>query len=656
MSTIKCPPIKDNHTVENISLPVMYTVTDLLPYTQYIVEVAAVNGHGEGHRINKTQMTEEEVPQKPSQITATDITAKTLTLSWNVPDPSPGRTTYTIFVYESTDDKGNKFTLNQTLKAIGFTNTSVKVSNLEEYWPYKFKINAATVKGNTTSDFSSISITSQAEPGQVVNLSVKMKGKDYRKAYVSWSLPPLREYNGFLKSYVFISNFTDSKTSEEPRLIDINLSQPSVEVNYSVNPGTVYYVKVALRNENDTDGKFSMQEYMAKSEPLPDEDFPLGIVVGVVGAVVAGAIIIGVVFLIRRRRNGLDSTNKYIEKIQNPTEMEDNVSKNIPRKRPIKLKELGDKVADKHKDSNLHFAREYDDLKAICAKHTTETSETDSNKLKNRYVNILPFDHSRVKLMLTEDDDPSTDFINANYLPGYRSPREYIATQGPIPGTIDDFWRMIWEQNVSIIVMLTLCKEEGRVKCEMYWPENTNEPKQYGDLVVETVSNSTVNFYDFRIFKIKLGDTTRSVKHFHFLQWKDFSANVQNDVMIDFIKNVRNHIRPPDMNGPVVVHCSAGVGRTGTYCALDHLFQFVDDNINDLDKSIDIFDLVMNLREQRMCMVQTEQQYMFIHDCVKDYLKEKRKEAVHIFVNQAFVHEEEDESLYQNYNNQRTDL
>lgn len=169
--------------------------------------------------------------------------------------------------------------------------------------------------------------------------------------------------------------------------------------------------------------------------------------------------------------------------------------------------------------------------------------------------------------MLTEDDDPSTDFINANYLPGYKSQREYIATQGPIPGTIDDFWRMIWEQNVSIIVMLTLCKEEGRVKCEMYWPENIHEPKQYGDLVVETVSNSTVNFYEFRIFKIKLGDTTRSVKHFHFLQWKDFSANVQNDVMIDFIKNVRNHIRPPDMNGPVVVHCSAGVGRTGTYCA-----------------------------------------------------------------------------------------
>ncbi|XP_061176849.1 receptor-type tyrosine-protein phosphatase beta-like isoform X2 [Saccostrea echinata] len=429
----------------------------------------------------------------------------------------------------------------------------------------------------------------------------------------------------------------------------------SVYCNGPLNPGQSYSVIVfACTNGGCThsypSGPYNTLVIVVESE------FPVGGVVGGVVAVVAAVLVIILASIVVRKRR-LGKTTKHTE-LENIVDIEDSVPKNIPRKRPIRLRELADKVAEKHKDSNLYFAREYEDLKALSAKHATETSETDSNKLKNRYVNILPFDVTRVKLQLTEDDDPSTDFINANYLPGYKSEREYIATQGPIPGTIDDFWRMIWEQNVSIIVMLTLCKEEGRVKCEMYWPENVKEPKQYGDLVVETVSCSTVNFYDFRIFKIKLGDTTRTLKHFHFLQWKDFSANVQNDVMIDFIKNVRNHIRPPDMNGPVVVHCSAGVGRTGTYCALDHLFQVIDDH--DLDHSIDIFDLVLNLREHRMFMVQTEQQYIFIHDCLKDYLERKLKQEEGdecLYENQAFVADDPiEESMYQNYSNQRTDL
>ncbi|XP_052712082.1 receptor-type tyrosine-protein phosphatase eta-like isoform X2 [Crassostrea angulata] len=805
-----------NENVANITLPVSYTATGLNPYTTYFVRVTAINGVGEGHPVNATRMTDQEVPTQPEQINASNINSKNLTLSWNLPKPSPGDTTYTIYVEEATDDKGTDYTLLKTLKNHGFENQSVPVIGLEEYWQYRFKVDASTVKGNATSNISSTIRTKQGAPGQVVGLSVQRKETDYRTAYASWSLPALMDRNGVLKSYLFSNNHTGEMKTEE---INVSLT---VEKSFPVEPENIYAVEVILINTENMESVASRHIYQASPGPpdvsniepiatkpgehiktqntitleinkeyfrndlngkqvlfgiavcaeskcqdmdpntrdndwknLPtwheakDKGFPLyratnesymemikkfndtrrkrsttnpslleykigedsvcpqlernvhcngplnpgnqykviifactrggcthtdlmgpyattkipeepdsklAIIIGACVAVVVFLVVVGVVVVILRRRNRLGETKKYTKGIDNQITIDEPVAKNIPRKRPIKLKELSDKVAEKHKDSNLHFAREYEDLKALSPKHPAETSELDNNKLKNRYVNILPFDHSRVKLMLTEDDDPSTDFINANYLPGYKSQREYIATQGPIPGTIDDFWRMIWEQNVSIIVMLTLCKEEGRVKCEMYWPENIHEPKQYGDLVVETVSNSTVNFYEFRIFKIKLGDTTRSVKHFHFLQWKDFSANVQNDVMIDFIKNVRNHIRPPDMNGPVVVHCSAGVGRTGTYCALDHLFQFVDEH--DLDESIDIFDLVMNLRERRMFMVQTEQQYIFIHDCLKDYLEKKLAKDECLYENQAFVADDEpvEESLYQNYSNQRTDL
>ncbi|XP_021374461.1 receptor-type tyrosine-protein phosphatase O-like isoform X2 [Mizuhopecten yessoensis] len=274
--------------------------------------------------------------------------------------------------------------------------------------------------------------------------------------------------------------------------------------------------------------------------------------------------------------------------------------------------------------------------------------------MKNRYVNILPFDHSRVKLNPSDPEDPSTDFINANYIPGYNSQREYIASQGPIPGTIDDFWRMIWEQQVAICVMLTLCKEDGRIKCEQYWPTERNEPKQYGDIVVEITSSSTVNTYDFRIFKITQGDQTRTLKHFHFLNWKDFSANVQNDVMIDFIQNVRAHIQPPDKKGPMLIHCSAGVGRTGTYMSLDQLIQFIDEH--DFNEELDIFDLVLSMRNYRVFMVQTEQQYVFIHDCAKDLIERKRArlqenddddEEENVYMNKAFEQDTE-ENMYQN--------
>ncbi|CAC5393947.1 Phosphatidylinositol phosphatase PTPRQ,Tyrosine-protein phosphatase 10D,Receptor-type tyrosine-protein phosphatase O [Mytilus coruscus] len=191
----------------------------------------------------------------------------------------------------------------------------------------------------------------------------------------------------------------------------------------------------------------------------------------------------------------------------------------------------------------------------------------------------------------------------------------------------------------NIIVMLTLAKEDGRIKCETYWPTEQSEAKQYGDIVVDMQSCSTINTYEFRIFKLTLGDKSRTLKHFHFLNWKDFSANVQNDVMVDFISNVRSHVTIPESRVPMIVHCSAGVGRTGTFIALDHMMQFIRDH--DFNSVIDIFDLVVKMRECRMYMVQTEQQYIFIHDCIKDILEKKRQKEL-----------EDGEGLYGNVSNQ----
>ncbi|XP_061176199.1 phosphatidylinositol phosphatase PTPRQ-like [Saccostrea echinata] len=188
----------------DITQPVVHQVKGLKPYTHYVVKVAAVNGNGEGRFNIATVKTDEEIPQKPGHISSTNIMAKSLTLSWDVAAPSPGNTTYTIYVYEGTDDTGTNFNRRQPkLKAYGFHQKSVSLDELEEYWPYKFKVDAATIKGNTTSDLSDIVRTKQAAPGQVENLTVKIKVGDYRTAYVSWSIPSLKEWNGVLENYHF---------------------------------------------------------------------------------------------------------------------------------------------------------------------------------------------------------------------------------------------------------------------------------------------------------------------------------------------------------------------------------------------------------------------------------------------------------------------
>ncbi|WAR09328.1 PTPRB-like protein, partial [Mya arenaria] len=227
---------------------------------------------------------------------------------------------------------------------------------------------------------------------------------------------------------------------------------------------------------------------------------------------------------------------------------------------------------------------------------------------------------------------------------GFHHQREFIATQGPLPGTIDDFWRMVWEQNVMVIVMLTQCKEGNRVKCEMYWPDTVQEAKQYGDVVVNPTSITNMNKFNINIFDISHASDltkTRKVLQFHYLDFMDFTAAVEVDHFIEFVRTVRGHV-PHDMTSPMVIHCSADVGRTGSYIAIDHLQEYLNSPKFSSDDHINIFDMVMEMREQRVNMVQTEAQYILIHDCFEWMLEDKKKSLkttesiADLYANQAY--------------------
>uniref|UniRef100_A0A8C3J8H9 protein-tyrosine-phosphatase n=1 Tax=Calidris pygmaea TaxID=425635 RepID=A0A8C3J8H9_9CHAR len=287
---------------------------------------------------------------------------------------------------------------------------------------------------------------------------------------------------------------------------------------------------------------------------------------------------------------------------------------------PIKVSHFEAHFTKLQADSNYLLSKEYEDLKDVGRNQTCDIALLPENRGKNRYNNILPYDTSRVKLS-NVDDDPCSDYINASYIPGNNFRREYIATQGPLPGTKDEFWKMAWEQNVHNIVMVTQCVEKGRVKCDHYWPLD-QDSLYYGDLIVEMLSESVLPEWTIREFKIcseEQLDSTRLIRHFHYTVWPDHGVPETTQSLIQFVRTVRDYINRTPNTGPAIVHCSAGVGRTGTFIALDRILQQLDSK-----DTVDIYAAVHDLRLHRVHMVQTECQYVYLHQCVRDVLRARK--------------------------------
>uniref|UniRef100_A0A3B3V3C4 protein-tyrosine-phosphatase n=1 Tax=Poecilia latipinna TaxID=48699 RepID=A0A3B3V3C4_9TELE len=291
-----------------------------------------------------------------------------------------------------------------------------------------------------------------------------------------------------------------------------------------------------------------------------------------------------------------------------------------PSYSPVKACHFESHLNKLQADSNYLLSEEFEDLKDVGRNQTMDVARLPENRGKNRYNNILPYDSTRVKLSYLEDD-PCSDYVNASYIPGNNYRREYIATQGPLPGTKDDFWRMVWEHGVHNVVMVTQCVEKGRVKCDQYWPAD-KEPLYYGDLVIQMLSESVLPEWTIREFKIISENSCsypRMMRHFHYTVWPDHGVPESTQSLIQFVRTVRDYVDRSPSTGATVVHCSAGVGRTGTFVALDRVLQQLDSK-----GGIDLYGCVFDLRLHRQHMVQTECQYAFLHQCVRDVLRARK--------------------------------
>ncbi|MEE6460312.1 hypothetical protein FKM82_000918 [Ascaphus truei] len=274
--------------------------------------------------------------------------------------------------------------------------------------------------------------------------------------------------------------------------------------------------------------------------------------------------------------------------------------------------------------------QEYEEIRKEPPVGSFDVSKKLYNQAKNRYSDVLCLDQSRVKLGLIGTDE-TTDYVNASFMDGYKRKNAYIATQGPLPKTFDDFWRMVWEHKVLIIVMTTRVIERGRIKCGQYWPLEVGRNEDSGHFSIRNIHIDL--FQDFKLTHLdvynKQTDESRSVAHYQYMSWPDFGVPKSASAMLDFRSQVKQHqtvavqALGSEWTGhpagpPIVIHCSAGIGRTGTFCTLDICLSRLE-NIG----TVDVLRTVKKMRTQRAFSIQTWDQYYFCYMAIIEYAQRK---------------------------------
>eukprot|EP00731_Ephydatia_muelleri_P019055 Em0011g1095a len=274
----------------------------------------------------------------------------------------------------------------------------------------------------------------------------------------------------------------------------------------------------------------------------------------------------------------------------------------------VLVAKFGPYVAKSHEKNNTGFNNQYRSLEST-TKRPSMVALSSENKSLNRFANIVPYDENLIQLSPMEgQQDCQRSYINASYIAGYSEPKKFIATQGPLPSTVVDLWRLMWQEGVSTIVMVTNIKEDGKVKCQQYWAESGHQ--KYGPFSVAITEQKDFADYVIRVFEVTLsGSAARKVTQFHFTSWPDHGVPEYATSLLAFHRKVKS--QHDGSKGPILVHCSAGVGRTGTLIAIDTVLEQIEK-----EGLVDNAGTIRKMRRQRMKMVQTPDQYIFLHDAI----------------------------------------
>ncbi|XP_039984091.1 receptor-type tyrosine-protein phosphatase C isoform X2 [Xiphias gladius] len=322
---------------------------------------------------------------------------------------------------------------------------------------------------------------------------------------------------------------------------------------------------------------------------------------------VALLVVIYKIYILKRKKSHDLSENMMLISTANDEE-------NLLPVEPIAAEVLLEAYKRKLADEGRLFLAEFQSIPRIFSRHTVKDAKKPCNVPKNRYVDILPYDYNRVQLT-TGNGEAGCDYINASFIDGYKEAKKYIAAQGPKDETVSDFWRMVWEQQSSIIVMVTRCEEGNRVKCAQYWPSPERETEIFEEFIVKLNSEDCCPDYTIRHLSLtnkREKNSEREVTHIQFMSWPDHGVPGEPHLLLKLRRRVNAFKN--FFSGPIVVHCSAGVGRTGTYIGIDAMMEGLE-----AEGRVDIYGYIVRLRRQRCLMVQVEAQYILIHQALLEH-------------------------------------
>ncbi|XP_033704617.1 receptor-type tyrosine-protein phosphatase C isoform X2 [Tursiops truncatus] len=533
---------------------------------------------------NTTIKTDFGVPGIPQNMTCSNFSADKGWVTWE--PPANFFHTFTLCYRNSSEKRCH--TLNKT------TNT-INLEYLKPFTNYSITLHASVngrVKRNGTDEKCEVETKAKC-PSKVKDLRVSRKTDNSMNV----NCKPPDNFNGpktgMYHLIVSIGNHSTVKKSQQQKCTFL------VEgLQYS----TEYTFRVFYHN-----GKYAGDPIIVSQSTSYNSN---AVIIFLVFLIIVTSIALLVVLykiydLQKKRSSNLDEQQELVERDD---------EKQLMNVEPIHADVLLETYKRKIADEGRLFLAEFQSIPRVFGKFSIKDARKPFNQNKNRYVDILPYDYNRVELS-DINGDAGSNYINASYIDGFKEPRKYIAAQGPRDETVDDFWRMIWEQKATVIVMVTRCEEGNKNKCALYWPLMEEGSRVFGDVIVEI--NEHKRCPDYIIQKLTIANrkekaTGRAVTHIQFTSWPDHGVPEDPHLLLKLRRRVNAFSN--FFSGPVVVHCSAGVGRTGTYIGIDAMLEGLE-----AESKVDVYGYVVKLRRQRCLMVQVEAQYILIHQALVEY-------------------------------------
>ncbi|XP_072048343.1 receptor-type tyrosine-protein phosphatase S-like [Amphiura filiformis] len=603
-------------------------IPGLLPHSTYRIVVYPVNDLGVGEENSFEDTTKESAPSGPPEsLTAVHIGKDFIWYEWDQPECGSRNGIIRQYTYELTPgEQGSTYDTAVTIRTVGkpYDDTFVPPTepDMEEDVPgdtqqytffdlhpsteYEIQVAAYTEAG--MGEFIEERFyTAPANNEQFLGVPLdKPESSGYTGTTVIITIPQVDENN--VEIYV-----TDYQIRvEDPKADVINV--------YLFKTMRKSYIAgiVEVDNVKDNPVHYIVGEEGSSNNPLLQNGRDYLISIGTCSSINDKT----------KERQNSNQPNDSIGLKADSTKSDESIAQNNPtstsreprgasakqtdKPGPVSVTDLKDYVRKKKSREDYSFKHDYKLLpQGILFDY--EASKKANNREKNRYANIVTYDHSRVTLRI-QGNDPDSDYINASYIDGYKAPNKYIASQGPNEASMADFWRMMWENNMSKIVMVTNLTESGKIKCEKYWPDKA---ERYGNFTVTFVNKEVLVDYTIRHFTITDatidGFPSRPICQFHYTTWPDFSVPENSSAFLNFVKVVNNY--GIGDSHPTVVHCSAGVGRTGTFIAIESLMRQAKQ-----ENQVDVFGFVSGMRNSRMQMIQTHEQYEFIYDALLEHI------------------------------------